>query len=323
MARVSVIVPVYNTKKYLEKCLDSLVNQTLDEIEIVIIDDGSTDGSIDILRKYSEKYTNKIKLISKENGGQGAARIIGIKDCCGEYIGFLDSDDYADINMYKDMYETAVKDDLDLVECRYKYIREETNEELKPYGYVRPYKNQKDMFKNPLVSPWNKLVKADILKKFEHVFPEGLIYEDTSFFVKMIPNIRKSGFVDKEYIYHILRGTSTMNANKNKRVGNIFPVLEDVISYYKDNNLFESYHQELEIFCSRILLCSSMQRIAMVSDKKLQKEFVNETFEMLKKYFPKYKKNSYLGNGGKDIYMKFTNKIFTPLFLAVFKKMGE
>lgn len=61
----------------------------------------------------------------------------------------------------------------------------------------------------------------------------------------------------------------------------------------------------------------------MVSDKKLQKEFVNETFEMLKKYFPKYKKNSYLGNGGKDIYMKFTNKIFTPLFLAVFKKMGE
>lgn len=323
MAKVSVIVPVFNTEQYLERCLDSLVNQTLEDIEIVIIDDGSTDKSLQILERYKEKYRNKILLISKENGGQGAARNMGITKCTGEYIGFLDSDDYADLSMYENMWNMANKDNLDLVECRYKYIREENGEELKTYGYVRPYKSQDDMFIDPLVSPWNKLIKADILKQFDYVFPEGLIYEDTSFFIKMIPYIEKRGFVDEAYIFHMLRGTSTMNANKSKKVGDIFQVLEDIITFYNNNDFYEEYKNELEYFCVKILLCSSIQRISKVSDKKLRNQFINKTFDMIEYQFPQYKDNPYIQGGKKNLYMRKINRITVKLLLPLFRRMGD
>ena len=93
MKKVSVIVPVYNTEQYLKKCIESLLNQTLEEIEIVIVNDGSTDHSKQILEEYANNYKDKVKLFSKENGGQASARNLALKNCEGKYIGFLDSDD--------------------------------------------------------------------------------------------------------------------------------------------------------------------------------------------------------------------------------------
>lgn len=323
MAKVSVIVPVYNTEQYLEKCLDSLVNQTLEDIEIVLIDDGSTDKSAQILEKYHDKYLNKILLISKENGGQGTARNLGIAKCTGEYIGFLDSDDYADLSMYENMWKTAKRDNLDLVECRYRYIREENGQELRPYGYVRKYKNQDDMFIDPLVSPWNKLIRADILKQFEHVFPEGLIYEDTAFFIKIIPYIEKRGFVDKAYVFHMLRGSSTMNVNKSQKVGDIFEVIKDILDYYKENSFYEEYKDELEYFCVKILLCSSIQRISRISDKDLRNEFIDKTFDIIDRDFSQYRNNPYMKRGKKNLYMKKINKTMVKLFIPIFRRMGD
>ena len=108
MAKVSVIVPIYNVEKYLPKCLDSLVNQTLDDIEIILVNDGSLDDSRKIAKEYSEKYKDKIIYLEKENGGLSDARNYGIPYATGEYIAFLDSDDYIDIDAYKQMYEKAM-----------------------------------------------------------------------------------------------------------------------------------------------------------------------------------------------------------------------
>ena len=119
--KVSVIVPVYNVEKYLDKCLDSLANQTLKDLEIIIVNDGSPDNSEDIIKKYTKKYKN-FKYYKKENGGLSSARNYGIKYASGDYIAFLDSDDYVKSDMYEKMYEKAIKGNYDLVVCDIDYL---------------------------------------------------------------------------------------------------------------------------------------------------------------------------------------------------------
>lgn len=309
MAKVSVIVPVYNTEKYLRRCIDSLVGQTIDDIEVVLVNDGSTDGSLTILEEYKERYPDRVLLINKENGGQATARNLGMRQCHGEYIGFVDSDDMVDLNMFKTLYDEAVKHNNDLTECHYHYVLEEEDglKELKTRGHIRQYKNQKDMFINPMASPWNKLYKRELLLENDITFPEGMIYEDTSFFIKTIPYVKKSTYVDEKFVYYYLRGNSTMNANKSKKVGDIFKVIEDYIEFYKKRGFFEKYKVEMEYFTVKILLCSSLSRIGRVSDKKLERAFRKKTFDIIERDFPNYKKNPYF-TGKIGMYIRFVGR---------------
>ena len=152
MVKVSVIVPVYNVEKYIRKCLDSLVNQTLEDIEIIVVNDGSKDSSIDILKEYAEKHNN-IKVYEKENGGLSDARNYGLQFATGKYIAFLDSDDYVDVNLYKRMYEKAKAEDSDMVECNFYWVYD--NKTKKDIG--QKYKGKKQMFEKARVVAWNKL----------------------------------------------------------------------------------------------------------------------------------------------------------------------
>lgn len=308
MVKVSVIVPVYNTEKYLRRCLDSLVNQTLKELEIILVNDGSTDSSCQIMNEYESKYPGRMKVYTKENGGQATARNAGIQRSIGNYIGFVDSDDYVDENMFEVMYQAAKRDDSDLVECHYHYLCEEgkKTKEYKTRGDIRQYKDQKDMFINPQVSPWNKLYRREILMHQGVDFPEGLIYEDTAFYIKTIPFIQKETFVTEHFVHYFLRGNSTMNANKSKKVGHIIPVLENILNFYKINNFYTTYQEELEYFCVKILLCSSLSRIGRVKDRKTAKELYEATFSFIHEHFPAYKQNHYF-SGKIGIYSRIVN----------------
>ena len=130
MNKISVIVPVFNSEKYLKNCLDSIVNQTLKDIEIILIDDGSTDNSLEIIKQYSSLYNN-IKYCSKKNEGQAIARNLGINMATGEFIAFVDSDDYIETNMFETLYNNAILNESDIVVC----------------DYVEEYKNKIDMQK--------------------------------------------------------------------------------------------------------------------------------------------------------------------------------
>lgn len=160
MVKVSVIVPVYNVEQHIRKCLDSLVNQTLKDIEIIVVDDGSTDSSASIIKEYEEKY-NILKYYKKENGGLSDARNYGLQYATGKYIAFLDSDDYADVNLYKKMYEKAKKDDSDLVECNFYWVYNKKNK--KDIG--EKYSGKKQMLEKARVVAWNKLYRKEILDK--------------------------------------------------------------------------------------------------------------------------------------------------------------
>ena len=176
MSKVSVIVPVYNVEKYIKKCLESLVNQTLRDIEIIVVNDGSQDKSKEIIAEYVRKYPN-IVYVEKENGGLSDARNYGMKYAKGDYIAFVDSDDYVDTTMYEKMYNKAVEEKADYVECDFYW---EYPDKLKKDVGIR-YSNKKDMLVYARVVAWNKLIKREII---HNEFPKGLYYEGEEFFYK-------------------------------------------------------------------------------------------------------------------------------------------
>ena len=308
MTKVSIIVPVYNTSVYLRRCMDALVGQTLKDIEIIAVDDGSTDDSPAILEAYEQKYP-KVRVFHKLNGGQATARNMGIRRSRGEYIGFADSDDYVDTDMFRQMYELAVEKNCDMVECRYHYLQEynSSTKKLRTRGRIRQYQNQKDMLIDPQVSPWNKLYRREILIQNGIDFPEGLIYEDTAFYIKTIPYVKKTAYLDRALVYYFLRGNSTMNANKSRRVGDIFPVLHNILDFYETKGFYQEYATELEYFCVKIALCSSLSRIGRVTDKKLEARLLDETFAFIHDNFPSYKDNPYF-RGRTGAYIRMVNR---------------
>lgn len=311
-------------EKYLRMCLDSVVNQSLKDIEIILIDDGSTDSSPDIISEYVERYPNLITAYREKNAGQGHARNYGISLTHGEYIGFVDADDYIEKSMYENMYRLAKETDSDLVECDYAFLREQGGKItiLPKYGVVKARSEKKELFVNPLVSPWNKLIRGDLLRNSGVFFPEEVIFEDTSFYIKLIPHIQKFNFIPEVYVKHFKRVNSTMTGNtgaKAKRNADIFKVLEDIVDYYSEKEFLADYMEEIEYFSVKILLCSSLERIATIDDSILRKEMVAQTWEMIRKYFPNYKNNRYMNGGTKNLYMKCSSYVVSRLFVKILR----
>lgn len=303
MPKVSVIVPVYNVEKYIEKCLESLVNQTLEDIEIIIVNDGSKDDSDKIIKKYQEKYKN-IVYLEKENGGLSDARNFGIPHAKGEYIAFLDSDDYIEYDMYEKMYNKAIENDSDYVECD--FIWEYPNKKVIDTGVA--YNGNHEMLQKVRVVAWNKLIKREILEKTKIIFPKGYRYEDVEFTYKLIPHLKKVDFVKEPLVHYIQRDGSISNV-QNERTKEIFDVLENVLTYYKENEFYEEYKEELEYIYVRFLFCSSLLRMVKIEDKKVKKQLLEQTYENAYKKFPEWKKNKILKNkSGKNIYLKTINK---------------
>lgn len=315
MPKVSVVVPIYNVEKYIKKCMDSLVNQTLQEIQIIFVNDGSTDESGEIAKEYASKYPNKIIYLEKENGGLSDARNFGMRYAEGEYIAFLDSDDYVENTMYEEMYNKALQENSDYVECDFLW---EYPDKIK-VDKRTPYNNKKEMLTNVRVVAWNKLIKREILEKNNISFPKGLRYEDIEFTYKLIPYLNKTSYVNKEFVHYVQRNNSIANV-QNERTAEVFTIFDNIIKYYQEKNFYEEYKEELEYSYSRILLCSSLKRICKIKDSKTRKKLIKETFEKLYQQFPLWKENKILNNRSvKNMYMKSINKFTYPIYIKVFQ----
>lgn len=313
MIKVSIIVPFYNVENYIEKCLQSLVNQTLEDIEILLVNDGSQDSSETIAKQLVEKYPNKIIYLEKENGGLSDARNYAIPYAKGEYIAFLDSDDYVETNMYEEMYHKAKQEDLDYVECD--FLWEYPDKTLESKG--KQYSNKKEMFLYTRVVAWNKLIKREIVQNNHLEFPKGYRYEDVEFFYKLLPFIHHYGIVQKPFIHYVQRENSISNV-QNTRTKEMIDVLGHVITYYKTNNLFEEYKEEIEYTYARYILCSSMLRMVMIEDKKERKEIIQFAWKSLNTQFPNWKKNLYLKDKGlKNLYMRSVNHLTLKLYTSL------
>ena len=315
MPKVSVIVPIYNVEKYLEKCINSLLSQTLEDIQIILVNDGSKDNSGTIAKKYAERNKDKVIYVEKENGGLSDARNYGLKYSTGDFVAFLDSDDYIEKNAYEEMYNKAIEENADYVECD--FIWEYPNKAKIDQQYK--YQNKKEMLSFVRVVAWNKLIKRSLIIEHNLEFPKGLRYEDVEFTYKLIPYINKFAYVDKPFIHYVQREGSIANV-QNERTAEIFTVLDEVIEFYKKNNIYEEYKEELEYNYARYLLCSSLKRMCKIKNKKTRKELLQKTWKKLNCNFPNWKKNRILStvNIDKNKYMKtinkFTYKIYTKVF---------
>ena len=312
--KVSIIVPMYNTEKDVARCLETLANQTLQDIEIIVVNDGSTDNSKKIVLDYARKYSN-IVYLEKKNGGLSDARNYGMKFAKGEYIAFVDSDDFTDYTMFEKMYNKAIESNADYVECDFywSYHLGKNKWKNKVDKGVR-FQNKKEMMVYGRVVAWNKLIKRSIIKEN---FPVGLLYEDIEFFYKLIPQINTFAFVEEPLYFYVQRDNSLVNKQTFK-TGQIFNIFNDVFDYYKKNNLFDEYKDEIEYSYTRILLCSSLKRISKIEDKVAKEKLLYETWQNLNTKFPDWKKNKYLKNKSlKNLYMRSVNSKTYELYCKI------
>ncbi len=315
MAKVSVIVPVYNVEKYLPKCLDTLVNQTLKDIEIIVVNDGATDNSEAVIDSFVYKYPQIISL-KKPNGGLSDARNFGLAYATGEYIGFVDSDDYVDIDMYEKLYEKAKEEDSDVVECDLHHVFPDGTIDTEVGERIQDKKQMLMMGRSVV---WNKIYRRDWLVQTGILFPKGCIYEDVEFYLKLIPHIRKYSYVDAASIYYVQRGDSINNKQTLKTL-DIIKVLGHIKDYYLEQNLFEEYKEALEFFYTRILLCSSFSRMCRIPDKKQREEALQKNWDTLQNNFPNWHRNPYLKQlkTKRGLYMRCINQTTYKLFSKLF-----
>ena len=314
MPKVSVIVPFYNVEGYIEKCLETLVNQTLQDIEIILVNDGSKDRSVNIVKKFQRNYPEKIVYLEKENGGLSDARNYAIPYAKGKYIAFLDSDDYVEKDMYQKMYNLAVKEESDMVECDFCW--EYPDKTRKDVGEI--YHGTKEMIEKIRVVAWNKLIKKEILEDTKIHFPKGYRYEDVEFTYKLIPYIKKVSFLKEACIHYIQREGSISNS-QNERTREIFDVLEHVLQYYKKIGIYEKYKTELEYIYTRYAFCSSLRRISKIQDENVQENLLKLTWNNVQEKFPNWKQNSILKTkfNAKNIYMRTINKFTFKMYATI------
>lgn len=287
--KISVIIPVYNVEDYLEECLDSIINQTFKDLEIICINDGSQDNSLNILEEYAEK-DNRIKIITTKNQGLSAARNRGLENITGDYVYFIDSDDYLELTAFEELYALAEEKSLDLIHFKFSNFNEETGEKSsnlnkqmqtfeKTIGdKVFDYKEIKEFIIPFDVTVFSKFFKRSLIKDMR--FEEGCIFEDNLFYINYIFKAKRIYFYNKSLHNRRIRTESIIHSGTKNHVDvlKIHNLTRDMLLEY---GLYEEFKDEL--FKKKILVTySRFQNV----NPKFKEYFFNE----IKKDYLKYQK---------------------------------
>lgn len=312
--KVSVIVPVYNVYDYLEKCLDSLANQTLKEMEVIIVNDGSPDNSQEIIDKYVKKHKN-MHSYQKPNGGLSDARNYGLKYAKGEYIAFLDSDDFVKNDMYEKMYEKAKEKDFDMVVCDINYLYPDKTL-MVTSGILSDTKDIKSIYSSIHPAAWNKIFKKELFKN-DVYFKCGVWFEDVEFIYRMLPYIKSIGVVHEPFNQYVQREGSITNTI-NRKIYDYVDNMNGIIDFYKKRKLYQKYEEELEYVYVRYLYATFIKSASRYN-KNDYMEAVDTAIKNVNEHFPSYKKNKYF-KGLKGLYLKSFNKNIAKIFYKVGRK---
>lgn len=292
--KVSIIVPVYNTENYLTRCLESLVNQSLKEIEIILINDCSTDHSVDILEKYKQKYPDKIIIVDlKENKGPGGARNEGISIAKGEYLGFVDSDDDVSNYMFEELYKIAASSDYDIVDCQFYY--EAFNANMKTtidsaLGELTLEKRRELFVHSGFI--WSKIIKRTIITDNNIKFRENTAYEDIDFIRIVMFYCTKICATNSILYNHRENSTSITNCpTRNIQVCEKMASMKSLTKKFKDLGAYNDYKDEITY------LIYKTYAIMLQYIMTLEKEDVTvESFKELRDFFFELADNNYQSN---------------------------
>lgn len=317
--KLSIIVPVYNVEDHLEKCLDSLVNQTFKDIEIIVVNDESPDNSHEIIDKFAKDFPNIIKPFFKSNGGIAETRNFGLSKVQGEYFGFVDSDDYIELDMFEKMYDKAIENNSDIVVSNFLW-EYPTGKKKSKEMLEGPYYNSREMIVNLFATLWNKIYKTELIREIGLTFPQGLRYEDASFLYRLAPHINQISFVD-DYMVHYVQHSTSITHTHNHRVKDMIFVFDGIIKYYKNNDFYDKHEQELEYIFIKFFLGNSFLRTVQIKDKFDRNNTLKNSFDLLNNSFPNWKQNYYLNNikSMKHKYYKTVNQKTYNLYAKFFR----
>lgn len=311
---ISIIVPIYNSEKYLKKCIDSIINQDKKELEIILVNDGSTDNSLDIINSYKD---DRIRVFNNNNQGIGKTRNFGIKKANGKYIMFLDSDDYLEYNACSKLYEKIKKDNLDLVICDFNIIkgRDVLKEKLISFENT-------SLVNNPLLinkinlSPWNKIYKTELIKNNNLKFIENLKYEDAPFVLMSMDKAFKIGKVDYCLINYVIHNNSETTI-RDDRVFDIIEIVKIIKKHFKDKS---NLKENIDKLIVRILTNYTIQQRAQI-DLSTGLKFIDDVFDYLKREIPDYKDNKYYSDRGFFRRIIEKNKFLTKIYVKIKKSI--
>lgn len=300
--KITIIVPCFNVEAYLDRCIQSLINQTIgfSNLEVIFVNDASTDGSINILRKYEEQFTDNIILIELPvNSKQGTARNIGIQYATSDYIAFVDADDWIQETMYEKLYQKAIEYDCDMVCCKYKRVKNET-ELMGLTGredglyHIQDEADQKAF----LLAGIEGGICCNIYKRHIVIdnnirFPEGITYED-NFWLPLLQLYIRKFYIVEEYLYHYyinLDSTITKRDSFHHFDRLIIELMK--LEEYKSRGFYSKFYNEFELQFLRLYFLNTLN-ILFTRFTVIPSEIFYEMQKTVKIYFPHYKNNPYI-----------------------------
>ena len=251
MPNVSIIIPIYNSEEYLERCILSVINQTLKEIEIILVNDGSIDNSLNIMNSFAIR-DNRIVIINQSNKGLSSARNVGLLTAKSDYISFLDSDDYIEKEMLEILYLDGISNKSDIVLSKYKRINDKGE-----FFYISKIENiEKDLIGNILnfgITPivCNKLYKKDLFTLNNIYFPLKMYYEDHIVNLKLFFYAKKVSFVNIPFYNWFERSGSITNNFSKKHIEDVFITLDSIKAFLVKNRIYDKYKK---LFYLRIII---------------------------------------------------------------------
>ncbi len=293
--KISIVIAAYNVEGYIRRCLDSLVNQTFQNIEIIVVNDGSTDRTEEIIQEYVEQYPERVFLHTKKNEGQGVARNTGLAIASGEYIGFVDSDDFVDSRMYELLYREAEEKECDLVTCGYYGCDDETGEIT---VYQTGYRGEFDqsIYENPKILrvnspyPWNKLYKRELLERSGFQFAKGIIFEDLCAVFPLFLHAKKVGRVHEKLYYYIRGRKGGTISTFDERHAQIIDSLHIMNEAFRVEGKFEEFYDILLFFNIRHIY-ARFHEMEQYRDESFKDVFQERAFRHLDQYFPGWRES--------------------------------
>lgn len=280
--QVSIIIPVYNTEKYLNECLDSIIAQTFKDIEIICVNDGSTDNSLKILESYQKKHKN-IKIITQKNGGAGKARNTGLEAAKGKYICFWDSDDIFEPKAIETLYTQAEKSEADITICRMQMFNTQTKQIIPaPLSIRTDLLNGKTIFSRKTIPEkifqisvgWasDKLFKRKFLQEYNLTFPPLKSSEDAAFTLRAIMKAEKITYVDNILMSYRVKNKKSVSNNRDKSPTDFYEALKIIHEDAINSNIYEQIKQSF----ANYVLHFSLWNIKSIPNKKIQKYLKKE-----------------------------------------------
>ena len=314
MPKVSIIVPVYNSKNYIKKCIESILNQTYDDFELLIVDDGSNDNTESIIKKYNDE---RIKYFKTENNGAGNARNLGIDKSSGEFIVFVDSDDYIAKEFVEKLVNKVESESLEIAVCNfYKKKKNRIKKEKINHFENSNLKNNEELLLEIGFELWNKIYKKSLIIKNKLRFNDNIRYEYIPFVLDALLYAKKVGHID-EYLYYFVIHVNSETYKASEKEYDILSIFKEMNAKYKGNNKEIIKRITLNELNNYIIDQKNQK------DKKIREKTINEIYDYFEKEIPDYKNNKYYKDKGIFRRIKDKNRNLSMMYCNISAKTNK